>query len=128
MPGIPSHFKILEQTISRMTGQLDLDPIRQVLQQNPEWASLGVLGPALADFIPGNRAQNPYLNIWAEVFSLIGDGMRVDKGLLKIIREIRETLDVLDPIIAAEDLSALSALGDNTLDIVKNAGTDLGLI
>ena len=128
MPGIPCQFKVLELTLSKVTGLADLDPIRQAIQAHPHWAYLGAIGPALADFVPGNTAENPYLRIWADVFSLIGDGMRVDKGLLSIVRDFRAFLDEIEPIINAEDLGALGALGEDKLDIVTSVGPDLEAI
>jgi hypothetical protein len=128
MPGIPSHFKTLELALQRMGGVPAVAAARNTMQQHPEWAHLGALGPALADFIPGSRAENPLLDIWSEVFGLIGDNMRVTNGLLGLLHRIQALLAELDPIIAAEDLSALQALGSDKLDLAKSVGDDLKAI
>src|SRR5574341_1464442 len=125
MPGIPCHLQILELTLEKMAGTTDLSAIRQTMQDNIQWARLGAVGPWLADFIPGTRAQNPYLDIWANLFSLIGDGMLVTKGLLHIVRDVRQFLDTVQPILDDEDLDALKALGQDQLNIVSSVGQDL---
>ncbi len=104
-----------------MTGLADLSAVHDTIKAHPEYAYLGSVGPAIADFIPGNQGQNPYLRIWTEVFSLIGDGMRVEKGLLSIVKDIRSLLDQLGPVAASENTSALAGLQDQLGNI-----TDVG--
>lgn len=127
MPGIPCHFKILDLTLAKMAGSPGLAPIHDAIAAEPEFAYLGAIGPAIADFIPGSRAENGYLNIWAEVFSLIGNDMRVARGLYPIVRDVRDLLDQLIPIAAAEDKAALTGLQDQ-LGAITDVGNDLQAI
>ncbi len=122
MPGTACHFTILNQLRAELPNHTGLADVRNAIEAHPEWAHLGAVGPALADFMPGTRGTNPYVDIWSEVFSLIGDGMRVDKGALTIVREVKAFLEAADPILAAEDEAALETLD---LDTVKNVGDDL---
>jgi hypothetical protein len=125
MPGAPTHFRILDLAVTKMAGLNDVTAIHKTIQANSEWAHLGALGPMLADYIPGNTSGNQYLNIWSQIYSVIGDGMQVTKGVLHIVRDIRNFLDTIQPILDAEDLNALKALPSDELNIVHTVGADL---
>lgn len=112
MPGIATHFKILDLTLAKLAGVADLTGIRDAIKAHPQYAYLGAIGPAITDFMPGNRVENPLLDIWAEIFSLIGDGMRVEKGLLTVLSDIRTLLAQFQPIVESEDFDALNAIKD----------------
>lgn len=127
MPGIATHFKVLDLVLGKMAGSSDVQAFADAMKAHPQFAYLGAIGPAIADFIPGTRVENPYLNIWAEAFSLIGDGMRVEKGAFTVVRGIHDLLDQLIPIAAAEDRDALMALEDQ-LGAITSVGDDLQAI
>lgn len=130
MPGIPTHFKILELTIKKLSASpsAPLRAIAKIMQDNPEYAYLGVIGPSLTDFIPSEpppegslSGGNQYINLWKQVFSVIGDGMLVDNGLKSVLKRMIDFLDKVEPIAAAEDLGALSAMEDEVDTINQTA-------
>jgi hypothetical protein len=62
---------------------------------------------------------NPYVFAWSQIFSLIGDGMRVDKGLLSVTKDARGLLDQLVTIAKDEDYEALTAMEDQLVNITE---------
>jgi hypothetical protein len=116
MLGIATQFEILRLTRERLEASSDpkLKQIAQVIKDNPVFAHLGAIGPALGDFIPSDpppdptKDPNPYALLWKMVFGLIGG----DPGFFSVLSRIRHILDRLDQIARDEDCDALEAIRD----------------
>lgn len=124
MPGLATQFVILDRTIDRMSGSGDssLQQAAQVIRDNLPFAYLGAVGPALADFIPGDPVDpnlpslgnSPYSSIWTQVLAIAGgDGTSADPGALAVISKFKFFLDKIIGITNAEDLGALKDMRDN---------------
>lgn len=124
MPGLATQMVILERTIDRMTGSGDpaLQQAAQDMKNNLQFAYLGAVGPALADFIPGDPidpnmpslGNSPYTSVWAQVLSIAGgDGTAADPGALEVIGKFRFFLDKIIKIAKDEDLGALKDMRDS---------------
>ncbi len=114
MPGIPTHFKILELTIQKLkaSNKPELLKIAQVMEKNRGFAFLGAIGPLLADFLPAYKA-NSYLEVWQKIFLFVGgDGQ--NPGFYELMQKTRDYFDKVDAAIAAQDLDALKALDGDT--------------
>jgi hypothetical protein len=124
MPGIATHFKILDLTIAKLsTGNAQQKQIANVMTSNKPWAYLGAVGPALADFIPAappqtsitsspaNTAGNFYAALWKDVFAIVGgNGTATDPGLLSIIQTFQNFFSQIQPIITAQNIGGLEAM------------------
>lgn len=116
MPGIPTQFKILEKTISRLSASPDaeLQAIANVMTEHAQFAHLGAIGAAIGDFLPadpppsGSPHPQDYSLVWKMLFGLIGG----KPGLLSSLTLMRETLEQLQTIADNEDTDALCALKD----------------
>jgi hypothetical protein len=142
MPGIATQFVVLERSIARLSSSADADlrTIAQTMRDHPQYAYLGAIGPTLADFIPsdplppGTLGGNQYLNIWKQVFGVVGDDMVVAMGLTSVLKRMIGFLDKLEPIAAAEDTDALKAMADEldvitqTADALKNIVNQIPLL
>lgn len=113
MPGIPTHFVVLEKTIKALESapETELQHIAKVLKDNRPWAFFGAIGPTIGDYIPaGQGVVGQYVKVWFNLFDIIaGWGTPGHPGLLKIVNNLFSVLDGLDPIVAAEDQDALLA-------------------
>lgn len=137
MPGIPTLFNVLDDTIERLTmsPDADLQDVGKVMKIQSVYAHLGVIGPTLADFIPGEPPPpgelggNPYLVIWRQIIGIVGDNMVAEKGLLSLLSRMREIIDRLDEIAEAEDLDALQTLSDEGgLEDIEDVANGLQII
>jgi hypothetical protein len=113
MPGVPTHFVILDKTIAALNAspQQPLRDIASVMEANAPFAYLGAVGPTLGDFIPsGPGLVGQYVKVWQRLFDIVG-GWKTPghPGLLNIVTSINSFLDQLDTIAAAEDTNALVA-------------------
>lgn len=125
MPGIATNFQVLELTIDRLNGDPLLQPYAKVMTDNIEYAHLGAIGPALADFIPSdpppdpkdpiNSDPNPYALVWKMIFGIIGG----DPGFFSVLQRIRDILKYLGDIADNEDCDKLKAIQDGTDPNVK---------
>jgi hypothetical protein len=127
MPGIATHFKILDLTIQKLSGgNAQQQQIANVMKNNKPWAYLGAVGPALADFIPSappkpditsspaDPGGNFYSAIWKGVFTIMGgDGTPANPGMLNIIQTFDNFFNAIQPILDDEDLSGLSDMKDS---------------
>lgn len=115
MPGIPTHFVVLEKAIAALAAapEAALRDIATKISKpdNLPWAYLGVSGPMIGDFIPaGPGIVGQYVKVWHNLFDIIaGWGTPGHPGLLNIVNSMFSVLDDLDPIAAAEDQDALLA-------------------
>lgn len=119
MPGIPTHFVILDRTITALQGSADakVAAIGNVLAKNKPYAYLGAVGPALADFMPsdpeapGSPRGSQYMRIWMAILSVVGgDGTSANPGLFSVIENMTQILDKLTAIANSEDLQALEGV------------------
>lgn len=138
MPGIATHFKILDLTITQLdaSGNSTLQEISSIMKANPAYAYLGCIGPALADFIPSDPPPegpesigygNFFTSIWKGAFKIVsGDGTDTDPGLLKILDAFNAFFTTIQPILDTEDLLALKAMRDNgDIDKITNMAAAL---
>ena len=140
MPGIATHFKILELTIQRLSaGNTQQQAIANVMNSNKAYAYLGAVGPALADFIPAappppsvtsspaNPEGNFYAALWKDIFAIVGgDGTPGNPGMLSIIQTFKTFFADIAPVLASQDLSALKNLKDSgEIDTVTTAAANL---
>ena len=113
MPGIATHFLVLERTIDALAAA-GLDDIADAMRDNP-YAYLGALGPAIGDFLPsdpppeGTEHPKNYALIWKNVFGLVGG----DPGLLATLQKIQDLLNQIQPLADNEDCEGLVALRDS---------------
>ena len=142
MPGIATHFKILELTMNRLnsSGDPNLENIGNIMENNSQYAYLGAIGPALADFIPSGIPEdidptgpgaigygNSFTNIWKGALQIVGgDGTDANPGLLLILERFQSFLNQIQPIIDTEDLGALISMRDSgVINTIINTGKDL---
>lgn len=145
MPGIATHFKMLDLTIKKFdaSGNSQLQQISAAMKAEPTYAYLGCIGPALADFIPSDPPPegpasigygNFFTSIWKGAFKIVsGDGTDADPGLLRILDSFNAFFDKIQPILDSEDLLGLKAMRDaGEIDTITNmagalANTVVGL-
>ncbi len=124
MPGIATQMVILERTIERManSGDTAQEDAAQIMKDHHPYAYLGAIGPALADFIPGDPidpsmpslGNSPYASVWAQVLAIAGgDGSATDPGALSVIGQFKFFLNKIIGIVDDEDLGALKDMRDN---------------
>lgn len=122
MPGIPTHFAILEETIERLAGDAALAPFAATMRDHRAYAHLGALGAALGDYIPfdpteehvNDLDQPPYVRVWKPILA-IARGELFDpqiRGFLQLADQAGELLPRLEDVAAREDEAALRALYD----------------
>lgn len=108
----------------------------QLIANNKEWANFGAIGPLWGDFTPlrvgvlfaGSPGINPYSDVWRKVLDIFGgDGSPANPGLQPVLASIRDLLDRLDAIAAAEDLDALKAMS-GAVDTLDDISTNLSTI
>ncbi len=140
MPGIASQFVILERTIDRLSASADpnLAKAATLLKDNLPYAYLGAIGPALADFIPGDPVDpngpsspsSPFSSVWVQVLAIAGgDGTPGDPGALHVISEFKRILTKAVQIAQDEDLGALKDLQDSgDADAIKGLADNLKTI
>ena len=115
MPGIPTLFQALDLTIDELDKQ-GLKSFVNVMKSNPGYARLGVIGPAIGDFLPAdhNQADGPhptnYVRVWKNIFFSLAD-IPARKGFLSTLTTLHDTLEHLAAIGSDEDADALIALG-----------------
>jgi hypothetical protein len=139
MPGIPTHFVILEKTIEKLGASPNpsLNAIANLMRKkdNSAYAYLGAIGPALGDFIPSDPAAKPglpsgtqYLRIWQAIFGVVGgDGTSANPGLYSILKAINDFLDQVTAIVDAEDMDSLKAFQDQ-IDIINQTMSQLSTL
>ena len=82
MPGIPTLFQVLELTIDELDKQ-GLKSFVGVMKSNPAYAHLGVIGPAIGDFLPADHnpadGEHPtnYVRVWKNIFHSLADLLQV---------------------------------------------------
>jgi len=124
MPGIATHFKILEKS----KDQLGI--------KNMGFGYLGAIGASLGDFIPNGDdggdttpQYSAYWQVWNQIFALLfgfkPDDPSVDSGtppLLNLMTTIQGTLKGLQDAVASRDVNKLK---DLNLDEFEGAAKDL---
>ncbi len=145
MPGIATHFTILDLTLERLdaSGDPGLTGIAAVIRANPSYAYLGVIGPGLADFLPAGKAEdfnndpNPYAFVWKQIFGLLGgDEARFPGsglGLHAVLVKLRRIIEELSAVAAAEDCDRLKDIRDGkvpgvSLGDIEQTAKDFGTI
>jgi hypothetical protein len=138
MPGIPTHYKIIELTIEKLksSSQPNLLQIAQVMENNLPYAYLGAIGSSLADFIPHGFPPifpNSYMEVWKIVFDIVRDDPRAinaysGPGLYTILRSMNQFLDKIEPIANNEDFEALKDMQSEANVIVESANNLKDLI
>src|SRR5712691_5362617 len=111
------------------------------MKSNPGYAHLGVIGPAIGDFLPADHdpttGEHPtnYVRVWKNIFHSLADLPPKDefpgrKGFLSTLRTLRDSLDALATIGTDEDADALVAFGSSDqADEVRAAADNLqGLV
>ena len=129
MPGIPTHFKILELAIENLESSADpqLQQIGSIMSTNANYAYLGAIGPNIADFMPASfdpetdERENQYFYLWRQMLGLVGDGLIAEKGLYSILSQTRAFFAAINPVAAAQDLSALKDLEDDAAAVLEAA-------
>ncbi|MEU4769139.1 hypothetical protein AB0H12_38435 [Actinosynnema sp. NPDC023794] len=134
MPGIATHFTVLDLTLERLTasGDPQLTAIADAINAEPAYANLGVIGPAIADFMPNGRVEgdisadpNPYAFVWKQIFGLLGgDESRFPGsglGLHAVLVRMRRILDELSAVAEAEDCDRLEDIRDGNVPGVSLA-------
>ncbi|HWV24331.1 MAG TPA: hypothetical protein VNZ58_09070, partial [Thermomicrobiales bacterium] len=124
MPGLATQLVILDRTIERLASSStpSLQQAAQVMKDNLPFATLGAIGPALADFMPGDPVDpnqpslgsSPYASVWTQVLAIAGgDGTPADPGALAVIGQFKRFLNKIISIADDEDLGALKDMRDN---------------
>lgn len=144
MPGIPTLFQALDLTIDELDKQ-GLTSVVNVIKSHPGYAHLGVIGPAIGDFLPAdhNPADGPhptnYVRVWKNIFFSLAD-LPVRKGFLSTLTTLRDSLEHLAMIGSDEDADALvdfgtsgkgaevKAAADNLQNLVKELSANARLI
>jgi len=127
MPGIPTHFLLLERSNDRL----------EVAPKNMGYAYLGSIGASLGDFIPnsdggaGTPERTAYWDVWNQIFALLfgykPDDPKTDSGtpaLLTLLTTLQTTLVELQKAVDARDVDKLNDL-DGQLNDFQTAATDL---
>uniref|UniRef100_Q01Z10 Putative transmembrane protein n=1 Tax=Solibacter usitatus (strain Ellin6076) TaxID=234267 RepID=Q01Z10_SOLUE len=135
MPGIPTHFVALEQVIARFSAAADpqLNAIAQTMKNQPGYAYLGSVGPAIGDFLPsdppaiqGAPGGTQYFRIWNALFGVVGgDGTPADPGLFAILKNMNDFLDQVTTIANAEDMDALEGF-QGQINVINQTAAQLG--
>lgn len=129
MPGVVTHFIVLDLTLERLaaSGDPELTAIADAINAQPAYANLGVIGPAIADFMPNGRVEgsditndpNPYAYVWKQIFGLLGgDESRFPGsglGLHAVLVRMRRILDELTAVANAEDCDRLEDIRDGNV-------------
>lgn len=107
MPGIATHFQVLDRTITHLPPD-----IADLLRNNP-YAYLGAIGPALMDFIssdpaPPDTSPN-YSSVWRKLFTIVGG----DPGLIATVGKIQDLIDEIQQLADARDCHALEDFRDS---------------
>jgi hypothetical protein len=129
MPGIPTHFLLLDRTNDRL----------DIADKNLGYGYLGAIGASLGDFIPhtdsgsGAPDRTVYWQVWNQIFALLF-GYNPDKPtdnsaqppLIDLLRTIESTLEKLKAAVGPRDLGKLQDLSDSgQLDQFQAAAADL---
>lgn len=140
MPGIATHFKILELTIKKLqAGSTQQKQIAKVMTNNLPYAYLGAVGPALADFVPSSPPQsgvtaspadpngNFLSSLWKQIFTIIaGDGTPANPGMLAILQTFNKFFTDIQPILDNEDIGGLENMKNNgEIDSITTAANNL---
>ena len=141
MPGISTHFKILELSIAKLkaSGSSSLQEKGTIMEDNPEYAYLGAIGPILADFIPSDPPPDPdfpigysneYAALWKNALIFAGDNpVSGAKGMITILEEFDTFLNTIQPIADNEDLNALKEMRDNgEIDAIIDTAASLSTL
>lgn len=121
MPGIATKFEILGLVIAELkkpAAGAPLHAIAQKMEDHIQMARLGVIGPALADFLPseppgpGEPMPETYAGVWKTLFTFVGG----EQGLFATLKDLREIVDKLQNIADKEDWDALQKLQDDGED------------
>jgi hypothetical protein len=113
MPGIATHFHVLDRAIDELAAA-GMTDIADLMRNNP-YAYLGAVGPALMDFIssdpppPGATPPDDYAKIWRLLFSAVGG----DTGLVSTLAEIQNLIDELQTLADNEDCHGLEDFRDS---------------
>jgi hypothetical protein len=115
MPGIPTHFKILDLTLAKLNGAPAASALRRignVMTANSPYAYFGAVGGAIGDFIPAGPGVLPqYAKMWQSVFDLMGGwGTPGHPGLYAILTTLTTAIDKMVAAAAAQDINQLKAL------------------
>ncbi len=111
MPGIATHFEVLALTLQELrkpTSGPALNQVANVMDAHPEFAHLGAIGPAIADFLPSPAPRGTYLSVWTRILRLLGG----DLGLHNTLKQIEALLCDMDDILNDEDFDRLKAFSD----------------
>ncbi|MBA5635712.1 hypothetical protein H3H37_01420 [Duganella sp. LX20W] len=139
MIGMATKLAALQLLRQRLLAAADpqLAALGNLLSTQARYASFGALGTAIGDFAPvrlpasgtlGAAGANPYIALWKLVFNVFGgDGTAANPGLKPVLDRIRDLLDRLDAVAAAEDLDALQAMSGE-VDTLNQIATDLSAI
>lgn len=140
MIGMTTRLAALDLLRARLlaSGAPPLADHGNLLQAQPAYAALGALGTALGDFAPvraaaaggtlGAAGTNPYVELWKMMFDVFGgDATPANPGLKPVLDTIRDLLDRLDEVAAAEDLDGLKAMAGE-VDTLNQVAIDLSAI
>ncbi len=111
MPGIATHFEVLTLTLQELRKPIAgpaLNQVAKVMDDHPQFAHLGAIGPALADFLPSPAPRGTYLSVWTEVLRILGG----DLGLHNTLKQIEALMCDMDDILNDEDFDRLKAFSD----------------
>jgi hypothetical protein len=129
-------FEVLRK---RLLAEADptLSGLGHLIDAHPGYANFGALGPMIGDFSPvrvpagggiGSPGANPYVQVWKLLFNVFGgDETPENPGLKPVLDRIRNLLNQLDSIAAAEDLDALKGMAGE-VDTLNQIAADLNAI
>lgn len=135
MLGITARLSGLLTLRNRLMASSDpaMRDFGQLIDNNMEWANFGAMGPAWGDLCPthvdevifGQPGVTGYAALWKRIFNIFGgDETDANPGLKPILDEIRDLLDQLDAIAAAEDLDALKDM-EGSIDVIGDIAVRL---
>ncbi|NRR29773.1 hypothetical protein HSX11_06205 [Oxalobacteraceae bacterium] len=139
MIGMSTKLAALSLLRQRLTTSPDphLSSLGSLITSNAGYANFGALGTAIGDFAPvrlpasstiGTPGANPYIALWKLVFNVFGgDETAANPGLKPVLDRVRDLLDRLDDVAAAEDLDALQAMSGE-VDTLNQIAADLSAI
>src|ERR1043166_9585391 len=120
MPGIATHFVVLDQVINRLalSGDAAQANIGAALRAQPIYANLGALGPDLLDFMPNSlvvgqlgasgSGLSPFAAFWQITYGL-ATGNSTTPSLVSTLATLKSLLSQLGQIANNEDLGALQS-------------------
>ncbi|MFN8002221.1 MAG: hypothetical protein U0X75_14530, partial [Acidobacteriota bacterium] len=125
MPGIITHFQILDQFLEQADSQNPaIAYIKKVITKetnkisNKPYAYLGVMGPALADFITKDKGNDSaYAEIWKKTLQFF----LADDGIITLLNKMDEFINDVVSKIKGQDFESLKSYSQKNEEFLKHA-------